>query len=139
MGRRCRSRSRDRGRRICQHSGKWSAAVQPAGPADFGLNRLRSQSSRAAAPVAREPYAACRFGAEPRVSYLPGISPKHCLPGAGWHPTESSRISISLPGIAPFEANRYVIAKGDERELVLYWYWAHDRALASEYWAKFYL
>ncbi len=66
-------------------------------------------------------------------------SPKHCLPGAGWLPTESGTISISLPGRAPFEANRYLIAKGDERQLVLYWYWAHDRALASEYWAKFYL
>jgi len=66
-------------------------------------------------------------------------SPKHCLPGAGWLPTESSRISISLPGHSPFEANHYVIAKGGDRQLVLYWYWAHDRALASEYWAKFYL
>jgi EpsI family protein len=66
-------------------------------------------------------------------------SPRHCLPGAGWFPTQSSRISISLPGRAPFQANRYVIAKGDERELVLYWYSAHDRAVASEYWAKFYL
>jgi EpsI family protein len=61
------------------------------------------------------------------------------LPGAGWLPTESSRISIALPGRPPFPANRYVIAKGDDRQLVLYWYWAHDRALASEYWAKFYL
>jgi len=66
-------------------------------------------------------------------------SPKHCLPGAGWLPIESGRITISLPGRAPFEANRYVIAKGADRQLVLYWYWAHDRALASEYWAKFYL
>ena len=66
-------------------------------------------------------------------------SPKHCLPGSGWLPTESGRVSISFPGRTPFEANRYVIAKGDERQLVLYWYWAHDRALASEYWAKFYL
>jgi EpsI family protein len=66
-------------------------------------------------------------------------SPKHCLPGAGWLPTESGRISISLAGRPAFGANRYVIAKGDERQLVLYWYWAHDRALASEYWAKFYL
>jgi EpsI family protein len=66
-------------------------------------------------------------------------SPKHCLPGSGWLPTESSTISISLPGRGPFQANRYVIAKGDDRQLVLYWYWAHDRALASEYWAKFYL
>jgi EpsI family protein len=66
-------------------------------------------------------------------------SPKHCLPGSGWLPTESGRVSISFPGRPPFEVNRYVIAKGDDRQLVLYWYWAHDRALASEYWAKFYL
>ena len=66
-------------------------------------------------------------------------SPKNCLPGAGWRPVESSRISVSLPGHGPFLANRYVISKGQDRQLVLYWYWAHDRAVASEYWAKFYL
>jgi EpsI family protein len=66
-------------------------------------------------------------------------SPKNCLPGAGWTPTESSRVTLSLPGHSPFPANRYVIAKGDSRQLVLYWYWAHDRGVASEYWAKFYL
>src|SRR6267154_864532 len=66
-------------------------------------------------------------------------SPKHCLPGSGWMPVESSRVTLSLPGHNPFPANRYVIAKGDSRQLVLYWYWAHDRAVASEYWAKFYL
>jgi len=66
-------------------------------------------------------------------------SPKHCLPGNGWSPVESGRIQVSLPGHAPFSANRYVIANGDDRQLVIYWYWAHDRAVASEYWAKFYL
>jgi EpsI family protein len=66
-------------------------------------------------------------------------SPKNCLPGAGWSPVESRRITISVPGRAPFPANRYVIAKGTERQVVIYWYWAHDRAVASEYWAKFYL
>ena len=66
-------------------------------------------------------------------------SPKNCLPGAGWSPVESSRISLSLPGHVPFPANRYVIAKGTDRSLVLYWYWAHNRGVASEYWAKFYL
>jgi EpsI family protein len=66
-------------------------------------------------------------------------SPKNCLPGAGWSPIEAGRISISSPGHAPFPANRYIIAKGVERQLVLYWYWAHDRAVASEYLAKFYL
>jgi EpsI family protein len=66
-------------------------------------------------------------------------SPKHCLPGSGWLPVESSRVTLALPGHSPFVANRYVIAKGTDRQLVLYWYLAHDRAVASEYWAKFYL
>ena len=66
-------------------------------------------------------------------------SPKNCLPGAGWTPVESSYITLSLPGHAPFPANRYIISKGDARQVVLYWYWAHDRGVASEYWAKFYL
>ena len=44
-----------------------------------------------------------------------------------------------MSGHAPFPANRYVISKGESRQLVLYWYWAHDRGVASEYWAKVYL
>lgn len=66
-------------------------------------------------------------------------SPKNCLPGAGWAPVQSSRIMLSMANHAPFPVNRYVIAKGDARQLVLYWYWAHDRGVASEYWAKYYL
>jgi EpsI family protein len=66
-------------------------------------------------------------------------SPKNCLPGAGWAPVESSRVTLALPGHSPFPANRYVISRAGARQLVLYWYWAHDRGVASEYWAKFYL
>jgi EpsI family protein len=66
-------------------------------------------------------------------------SPKHCLPGNGWVPVESSLIQVSLPGHAPFSANRYIISNGEERKLVIYWFWAHDRAVADEYWEKFYL
>jgi EpsI family protein len=66
-------------------------------------------------------------------------SPKHCLPGAGWIPERNDVVTISLPGHSPFPANRYVISKAEARKLVLYWYWAHDRGVASEYWAKFYL
>jgi len=66
-------------------------------------------------------------------------SPQHCLPGAGWNPEENNRVTLSLPGHGPFPANRYVIAKAGARKLVLYWYWAHDRGVASEYWAKYYL
>jgi EpsI family protein len=66
-------------------------------------------------------------------------SPKNCLPGAGWVPVRSDRITIEVPGHAGFTANRYLIAKAENRQLVLYWYLAHDRAVASEYAAKFYL
>lgn len=66
-------------------------------------------------------------------------SPKNCLPGAGWSPVKADRIALTIPGQAPFMANRYVIAKGPDQQLVLYWYWAHGRAVASEYWAKVYL
>ncbi len=66
-------------------------------------------------------------------------SPKNCLPGAGWSPVDSKQTEISVSGLPPFPANEYLIAKGSERRLVLYWYLAHNRAVASEYWAKFYL
>ena len=66
-------------------------------------------------------------------------SPKNCLPGAGWSPIQNGRVQLSLPGIRPFNANRYIIAKGSDRQMVLYWYLAHDRAVASEYWSKIYL
>jgi len=52
---------------------------------------------------------------------------------------ESSRIWLQRPGRTVIPANRYVVAKGAERLLVVYWYQAHGRGVASEYWAKFYL
>ncbi len=66
-------------------------------------------------------------------------SPQNCLPGSGWAPRENTRIYLQMPGHPPFPVNRYIIAKGDSRELVLYWFWAHNRGVASEYWNKFYL
>ncbi|HXC44745.1 MAG TPA: EpsI family protein [Candidatus Dormibacteraeota bacterium] len=66
-------------------------------------------------------------------------SPQHCLPGSGWNPDENVRVTISVLGHASFPANRYLISKAGARRLVLYWYWAHDRGVASEYWAKYYL
>ena len=66
-------------------------------------------------------------------------SPQHCLPGSGWTPLQNQRITLTVPGHQSFPANRYLISKGDSRQLVLYWFWAHDRGVASEYWAKYYL
>lgn len=66
-------------------------------------------------------------------------SPKNCLPGSGWTPLESSYVSIDVGGKLPIQVNRYVVAHGDERSLVLYWYQSRDRAIASEYTAKFWV
>ncbi|MGB6383729.1 MAG: exosortase C-terminal domain/associated protein EpsI [Terriglobales bacterium] len=66
-------------------------------------------------------------------------SPSHCLPGAGWVPTSREVVQISGPNGSSFPANRYVVSKSGDRELVLYWFQAHGRAVASEYWAKYYL
>jgi EpsI family protein len=69
-------------------------------------------------------------------------SPQNCLPGAGWEPTESSYLTIPVAaaaGSTDIAVNRYVIQKGLDRQLVLYWYQSHGRVVASEYWSKFYL
>lgn len=66
-------------------------------------------------------------------------SPNHCLPGAGWVPISREKIEIPGPEGGSFPVNRYVVAKGADRQLVLYWFQAHGRAVASEYWAKYYL
>jgi EpsI family protein len=66
-------------------------------------------------------------------------SPKNCLPGSGWTPLESSYASIDVGGPVPIQVNRYVVAHGDERSLVMYWYQSRERAIASEYTAKFWV
>ena len=66
-------------------------------------------------------------------------SPKNCLPGSGWTPLGSSYASIDVGGPVPIQVNRYVVAHGEERSLVMYWYQSRDRAIASEYTAKFWV
>jgi EpsI family protein len=66
-------------------------------------------------------------------------SPKNCLPGSGWSPVQSGYVQLRVMDGRTATVNRYVISKGLDRQVVLYWYQAHGRAVASEYWAKFYL
>jgi EpsI family protein len=66
-------------------------------------------------------------------------SPLNCLPGSGWIMTDPSRVTITpMDGGAPFEANRFVVANGRDRALMIYWYQGRGRAVASEYWGKIY-
>lgn len=67
-------------------------------------------------------------------------SPRNCLPGAGWAPTEAGVIKIRLEeGSEPATVNRYVVSRADQKALVVYWYQSRHRVVASEYAAKFYL
>jgi exosortase D (VPLPA-CTERM-specific) len=66
-------------------------------------------------------------------------TPAHCLPGAGWIPTQRQLIALKPPDASPFPANRYVIVNGADRELVIYWFQAQGREVASEYRLKYYL
>jgi EpsI family protein len=65
-------------------------------------------------------------------------SPKNCLPGSGWTASESDVIDVPVQG-AVLNVNRYLVSRGENRSLVMYWYQSKNRAIASEYWAKLYL
>ena len=66
-------------------------------------------------------------------------SPKNCLPGSGWVPLSSGEITVDIGRAAPITVNRYLIAYGSQKQLVLYWYQSRDRAVANEYKAKFWV
>jgi len=119
--------------------GKWTGHDQPIsdavlsvlGPGEF-VSRMYTQITQPSIGLF--------------LAYLPSQrtgdtihSPKNCLPAAGWMPVESSQIMIPNKMGPPISANSYVISKGLERQLVIYWYQAHGRTIASEYWARFYL
>jgi len=66
-------------------------------------------------------------------------SPKNCLPGSGWEPVHFTRVQIGSVDGVPVLVNRYLVAQGARRDMVIYWYQSHGRIVASEYWAKFWL
>jgi len=66
-------------------------------------------------------------------------SPKNCLPGAGWVFESSQYIDLNDANGARHHVGEYVIADGDKRQFVIYWYQAHGRSIANEYLARVYL
>lgn len=66
-------------------------------------------------------------------------SPKNCLPGSGWVPSQSGTTEISVPGeTQPIHVNQYIVSRGQNQSIVLYWYQSRSRVIASEYSAKIY-
>jgi EpsI family protein len=66
-------------------------------------------------------------------------SPKHCLPGAGWVFESSQYVDLKDVDGKAHRVGEYIIANGDNRQFVIYWYQAHGRSVANEYMAKVYM
>jgi EpsI family protein len=63
--------------------------------------------------------------------------PAHCLPGSGWDLIRVETVTIDLPGLKqrPAKVKRLLIAKGEARQLVYYWYQQQGRVIAED-WQK---
>lgn len=68
-------------------------------------------------------------------------SPRHCYPGSGFVSIRNgiTVIPVNDPGKREIRPNKYVFAKGAEREVVIYWYQSRGRVIADEYMEKLYL
>jgi EpsI family protein len=63
--------------------------------------------------------------------------PAHCLPGSGWDIIDNRTVPLDVAGLPQAHAavKRLVIAKGDQRQLVYYWYQSQGRVIAED-WKK---
>jgi len=109
--------------------------LKKLGPGEF-LQRtyeLRTKEART-----KEDQAGGQSNVDLYIAYLPNQTvlyrhlPQECLAGAGWLPVESGITNLAFSEDAPFPVNRYLIAKGSDRQLVLFWYSAHGRRVANE-------
>jgi exosortase D (VPLPA-CTERM-specific) len=67
-------------------------------------------------------------------------SPRNCIPGGGWEITQLTQRDIPLDSSGhTLPVNRAVIALGDQKELVYYWYQERGRAMTNENVVKWYL
>lgn len=78
-------------------------------------------------------YDSQRTGASPH-------SPKVCIPGGGWEISSIKRRTLPFSmRDEPLRYNRAIIQKGQQRQLVYYWFQQRGRAIANEYFMKWYL
>jgi EpsI family protein len=68
-------------------------------------------------------------------------SPKNCLPGSGWYFVATGKTPLQATDGhgQSVEINQFVIQKGLDKQLVLYWYQDRGRVITNEYWAKIYM
>ena len=108
------------------------ATLKSLGPGEYVQRIYQDQ-------MTTEPYVTLYLAYLPNQHALFRHLPQDCLAGSGWSTVESGTTTLALPGDAPFPANRYLITRGSDRQLVLFWYSAHGRLIANENWVDFYL
>lgn len=59
--------------------------------------------------------------------------PEHCLPGSGWDIVDAKIVPIDIGTDRVGEAKRFVIAKGNHRSLVYFWYHSRGHVIARNY------
>ena len=68
-------------------------------------------------------------------------SPRSCIPGGGWE-IESLQ-EVTVPGVTfegkPLRVNRLIIALGEIKQVVYYWFQQRGRDITNEYAVKWYL
>jgi len=57
--------------------------------------------------------------------------PEHCLPGSGWDVIDSQIVPIEVGSGG--EAKRFMIAKGNQRSLVYFWYHSRGHVIARSH------
>jgi EpsI family protein len=48
-------------------------------------------------------------------------------------------VDLPIPGRRPIRISRYLVARGEDRSLVFYWYQSRGRVVGGEFAAKFWL
>jgi len=68
-------------------------------------------------------------------------SPKSCIPGGGWRieSVDQKTVPDARPSGEDLSVNRAIITKGEDTQIVYYWFQQRDRLLTNELLVKWYL
>lgn len=122
--------------------GEWEGTEAPLDLSVLGALKLddylnadyRSSISGNAVNLYVAYYASQRKGASAH-------SPRSCIPGGGWEIVDIEPIELDLagPDNATVAANRVVIGRGLDRQVVYYWFQQRGRVLTNEYLVKWFI
>lgn len=117
--------------------GGWTASHDDAIPPEVA-NALRADrllSRTYANRSAQQANLLLAWFASQRAGTSQPHSPKVCLPASGWTAVANDQLTVPAE-LGAIAVNRYVVASGDERAVVLYWYETSRGPVSGEWAAK---